>query len=69
MTTFSAGAIVRARGREWVVQPDSAAPVYTLIPLGSTSDEATLLHASLEAIESASFAPQLSQRFFTLPEG
>ena len=57
MTTFSAGAIVRARGREWVVQPDSAAPVYTLIPLGSTSDEATLLHASLEAIESASFAP------------
>lgn len=57
MTTFSAGAIVRARGREWVVQPDSAAPIYSLVPLGSTADETTLLHAALEAVESATFAP------------
>lgn len=57
MTTFSSGAIVRARGREWVVQPDSAAPIYSLLPLGSTSDEATRLHAALEPIESATFAP------------
>lgn len=57
MTAFSPGAIVRARGREWVVQPDSDAPVYSLLPLGSTTDEATLLHAALEPIESATFAP------------
>lgn len=56
MTAFSSGAIVRARGREWVVQPDSEAPIYSLLPLGSTSDEATRLHAELEPIESATFA-------------
>ena len=57
MTTFAPGAIVRARGREWVVQPNSSAPLYSLLPLGSTSDEATQLHTALEALESASFAP------------
>ncbi len=57
MTTFASGAIVRARGREWVVQPDSAAPIYSLLPLGSTSDEAARVHAALESIESATFAP------------
>ena len=57
MTTFLPGAIVRARGREWVVQPDSAAPIYSLLPLGSTADEAAHLHAGLEPVESASFAP------------
>ena len=57
MTTFAPGAIVRARGREWVVQPDSAAPIYTLVPLGSTSDEATRIHAALEPIATATFAP------------
>jgi len=57
LTTFAPGAIVRARGREWVVQPDSAAPIYTLVPLGSTSDEATRIHAALEPIATATFAP------------
>jgi superfamily II DNA or RNA helicase len=57
MTTFSPGSIVRARGREWVVQPDSVPPVYSLSPLGSVEGETTCVHAGLEAVDSASFAP------------
>lgn len=57
MTALSPGSIVRARGREWIVQPDSQPPVYRLIPLGGTSDEAASVHASLEKVESAQFSP------------
>jgi superfamily II DNA or RNA helicase len=62
MTTFAAGSIVRVRDREWIVQPGSTAPVYTLAPLGSTSDETTVVHALLEPLESASFAPPDPER-------
>jgi superfamily II DNA or RNA helicase len=57
VTVFAPGSIVRARGREWVVQPDSTPPVYALTPLGSTSEESTLLHAALEPLASAAFVP------------
>jgi superfamily II DNA or RNA helicase len=57
VSVFSPGSIVSARGREWVVQPDSAPPVYALTPLGSTSEESILLHAGLEPLASAAFAP------------
>ena len=57
MTTFAAGSIVRVRDREWIVQPGSVAPIYTLMPLGSTSEETTVVHAQLEPLESASFTP------------
>lgn len=56
MTTFSTGAIVHARGREWVVQPGSKHPVYKLQPLGGTTDEQTSVHAAIEDIASATFA-------------
>ena len=57
MTVFAPGSIVRARGREWVVQPHSVPPIYTVIPLGSTTEEATTIQAALEPLASASFAP------------
>ncbi len=57
MTTFSAGAIVRTRGREWVVQPGSTHPVYDLLPLGGTNDELTKVHVALEPLVSATFPP------------
>ena len=57
MITFSAGAIVRTRGREWVVQPGSTHPVYDLLPLGGTNDELTQVHHTLEPLTSATFPP------------
>ena len=57
MTTFSAGAIVRTRGRDWVVQPGSTHPVYDLLPLGGTNDELTQVHHALEPLTSATFPP------------
>jgi superfamily II DNA or RNA helicase len=60
------GSIVRARGRDWVVQqgsPDVQPPVYELLPLGGQDAERTLLHADLEPLESATFdLPDPAQR-------
>lgn len=40
MTTFSAGTLVRARGRDWVVLPQSDDELLRLRPLGGADDEA-----------------------------
>jgi superfamily II DNA or RNA helicase len=48
--TFAAGSIVRARGRSWVVQPESNPPLYILHPLGGESAEKFTLHADLEPL-------------------
>ncbi len=37
--TFSPGALVRARNREWVVLPESDAELLVLRPLGGTNRE------------------------------
>ena len=37
--TFAVGALVRARGREWVVLPESDGDLLVLRPLGGTEDE------------------------------
>src|SRR5262245_12901306 len=53
--TFSVGSLVRARGREWVVLPESVDDFLLLRPLGGTDDEVTGVSTTLEHVESAVF--------------
>ncbi|MCC6776423.1 MAG: DEAD/DEAH box helicase [Hyphomicrobiales bacterium] len=53
--TFAVGSLVRARGREWVVLPDSQDEMLVLRPLGGTEDEVTGIYLPLETVEPASF--------------
>lgn len=55
-TTFTVGSLVRARGREWVVLPESTDEMMMLRPLGGTEEEVTGILPALEPIESARFA-------------
>lgn len=57
MTAYAPGALVRARGREWVVQPGSAADFLVLRPLGGDEADVTALFPALEPVGPASFAP------------
>ena len=50
------GSLVRARGREWVVLPDSDDDFLVLRPLGGTDDEIAGVLTGLEQVESATFA-------------
>lgn len=62
--TFDVGALVRARGREWVVQPASQPDFLMLRPLGGEEDQITGVCTLFEAVESASFPlpdPQTQQ--------
>src|SRR2546425_7601275 len=60
---FAVGSLVKARGREWVVLPESAEDVLVLRPLGGTEDEVTGIYLPLEPVEPATFAlPDPSQR-------
>ena len=56
---FLPGNLVRARGREWVVQADSRRDWLRLRPLGGAQDETTALIPELELhpVEPATFAP------------
>src|SRR5207244_12883422 len=51
------GSLVKARGREWVVLPESEDDVLVLRPLGGTDDEIAGILTELETIEPATFAP------------
>lgn len=51
----AAGTLVRVRGREWVVLPDSTESLVLLRPLGGTDDEQIGIHTALEAVEPAIF--------------
>ncbi|CAG0975645.1 RNA polymerase-associated protein RapA [Anaerolineae bacterium] len=53
--TFAVGSLVKARGREWVVLPESADEMLILRPLGGTEDEVTGIYLPLERVESAQF--------------
>ena len=57
MTTFAVGSLVAARGREWVVLPDSAEDFLVLRPLGGTDDDIAGVFPSLEEVTPASFPP------------
>ncbi|HLG64837.1 MAG TPA: helicase-related protein [Ktedonosporobacter sp.] len=53
---FTVGSLVKARGREWVVLPESDDQVLVLRPLGGSEQEVTGIYRGLEEVEAASFA-------------
>src|SRR4029079_3514575 len=62
MTSFAVGSLVRARGREWVVLPESDPELLVLRPLGGTEDEIAGIYVGkaadgkpFEAVQSATF--------------
>lgn len=55
MGSFSPGSLVRARGREWVVLPDSRDDLLVLRPLGGTDEEVAGVYLPLEHVEPARF--------------
>ena len=55
-TTLSRpGTLVRARGREWAVLPESTDELLMLRPLGGLNEEVTGILPSIEPVETASF--------------
>jgi hypothetical protein len=52
---FAIGSLVRARGREWIVLPESDDKLLVLRPLGGADDEVTGIYMPLEKVEPASF--------------
>ncbi len=55
--SFQVGALVRARGREWVVLPDSSDELLLLRPLGGSDEEVAGLLTQLEPVDHAHFEP------------
>jgi len=52
---FSVGSLVKARGREWVVLPESQEDLLVVRPLGGTQDEVAGIYLPLETVEPARF--------------
>jgi superfamily II DNA or RNA helicase len=55
--THAVGTLVRARGRDWVVLPDSTDDLLRVKPLGGTDLESTGILTQLEDVTPATFAP------------
>lgn len=53
--TYAVGSLVKARGREWVVLPESEEDMLVLRPLGSTEYEVAGIYLPLEPVEPATF--------------
>jgi superfamily II DNA or RNA helicase len=53
--SFAVGSLVKARGREWVVLPESEGDLLMLRPLGGTDEEQAGILSSLEKVEPAQF--------------
>ena len=53
--SFTVGTLVRARGREWVVLPESQDDFIVVRPLGGTDAEVAGIDLDLESVEPASF--------------
>ena len=61
-STFTVGSLVKVRGREWIVLPDSNENWLSLRPIGGSEEENTMVYIPLERVESASFAlPDISK--------
>jgi superfamily II DNA or RNA helicase len=54
--SYAAGSLVRARGREWVVLPESTDDLVMVRPLSGTDDEITGILTDLEPVAPATFA-------------
>ena len=60
--SFAVGSLVKARGREWVVLPESDDDLLMVRPLGGTDDESTGIYLPLETVDSATFdLPDISK--------
>lgn len=57
MTTYAVGSLVSARGREWVVLPDSTDDFLVLRPLGGSDDDVAGVLTAVETVTPASFPP------------
>lgn len=55
-TTFAPGALIRARGREWVVLPGSDDDLLLVRPLGGGDDDTAAILRQLEPVTSATFS-------------
>ena len=53
--SFTVGTLVKARGREWVVLPESQDDFLVVRPLGGTDAEVAGIDTALESVEPASF--------------
>jgi len=53
--SFTVGALVKIRGREWVILPESTEELVRVRPLGGTEDEVTAILTHLEDIEPVTF--------------
>lgn len=54
-TTYAPGSLVSARGREWVVLPESATDMLVLRPLGGSDDDVAALFPAFEKVSPATF--------------
>ena len=54
-TPFTSGALVNARGREWVVLPESTSDLLMLRPVGGLDEEVTGVLPAVEPVASATF--------------
>jgi len=55
VTLSQPGTLIRARGREWVVLPDSSDELLLVRPLGGLDEETTGILPAVEPVESAAF--------------
>jgi superfamily II DNA or RNA helicase len=53
--TFAVGSLVKARGREWVVLPESNGQMLVVRPLGGSDQEIAGIYLPLEKVEQARF--------------
>jgi hypothetical protein len=53
--SYAVGSLVKARGRDWVVLPESTDDLVLVRPLGGADDEVTGIYTPLEAVEPARF--------------
>ena len=56
MTTYTAGSLVSARGRDWVVLPESADDMLVLRPLGGADDDIAAVFPAFEEVCDAQFS-------------
>lgn len=54
---YAVGSLVRARGRDWVVLPESEPDMLVLRPLGGGEDDVAAVLPALEEVSSAAFPP------------
>lgn len=60
--SFAVGSLVSARGREWVVLPESDDTLLVLKPLGGSEDEVTGIYTPIEPVQPAQFGLPSSDR-------